>query len=49
MNLKGEFFYDNIMINTNVIEAARRSGVKKMVCFLSTYYVRTSLRNTASP
>jgi len=36
MNHKGEFFYDNIMINTNVIEAARRSGVKKMVCFLST-------------
>ena len=36
MNHKGEFFYDNIMINTNVIEAARINGVEKLVCFLST-------------
>lgn len=33
---KGEFYYDNIMINTNVIEAARTSGIKKLVAFLST-------------
>ena len=36
MNYKGEFFYDNIMINTNVIEACRKYNVKKLVCFLST-------------
>lgn len=36
MNYKGEFFYDNIMINTNVIEASRKYGIKKLVCFLST-------------
>jgi len=36
MNYKGDFFYDNIMINTNVIEAARKSGVEKLVAFLST-------------
>ena len=36
MNHKGEFFYDNIMINTNVIEACRKYGIKKLVCFLST-------------
>ena len=36
MNYKGEFFYDNIMMNTNVIEAARINGVEKLVCFLST-------------
>ena len=30
MNLKGEFFYDNIMINTNVIESCRKYGVKKL-------------------
>jgi GDP-L-fucose synthase len=36
MNLKGEFFYDNIMINTNVIESARKSGVKNLIAFLST-------------
>ncbi len=36
MNLKGEFFYDNIMINTNVIESSRKSGVKNLIAFLST-------------
>ena len=36
MNHKGEFFYDNVTINTNVLEAARRVGVKKLVSFLST-------------
>ena len=36
MSHKGEFFYDNIMINTNIIEAARKGGVKNMVVFLST-------------
>ena len=32
----GEFFYDNMMINLNVLEAARRTDVKKVVSFLST-------------
>ena len=36
MNFKGAFFYDNIMMNTNVIEGARMSGVKNLVAFLST-------------
>jgi GDP-L-fucose synthase len=36
MKYKGEFFYDNIMINTNIIESARKHGVKKLVAFLST-------------
>ena len=36
INYKGEFFYDNIMINTNVIESARKYNVKKLVAFLST-------------
>ena len=36
MKYKGEFFYDNIMMNTNVIESARRFGIKKLVAFLST-------------
>tara|TARA_Y100000389_G_scaffold188295_1_gene210689 strand:- start:2732 stop:3640 length:909 start_codon:yes stop_codon:yes gene_type:complete len=36
MNHKGEYFYNNIMINTNVIEGARKYGVKKLVSFLST-------------
>jgi GDP-L-fucose synthase len=36
MNFKGDFFYDNIMMNTNIIEGARMSGVKNLVAFLST-------------
>jgi GDP-L-fucose synthase len=36
MNFKGDYFYDNLMINTNVIEAARKNGVENLVCFLST-------------
>ena len=36
MNHKGEFFYENIVINTNVLEASRLVGVKKLVSFLST-------------
>ena len=36
MNHKCEFFYDNIMMNTNVIEGARLSKVKNLVAFLST-------------
>jgi GDP-L-fucose synthase len=36
MKHKGEFYYDNIMMNTNVIEAARKYDIKNLVCFLST-------------
>jgi GDP-L-fucose synthase len=36
MNYKGEYFRDNIMINTNVIESARKAGVTNLVSFLST-------------
>lgn len=35
MSHKGEYYFDNIMINTNVIEYARRHGVKRLVNFLS--------------
>ena len=36
MKHKGEYFYDNIMMNTNIIESARTHGVKNLVSFLST-------------
>jgi len=36
MNHKGSFFYDNIMMNTNIIESSKNFNVKKLVCFLST-------------
>jgi len=32
----GSFFRNNIMINTNVLEAARMCGVKKLISFMST-------------
>ena len=32
----GEFYYENTVLNTNVLEAARIAGVKKVVSFLST-------------
>ena len=32
----GEFFYDNLMINLNVLEAARRVNSQKVISFLST-------------
>lgn len=36
LNYKGDFFYDNIMINTNLIESAKNNGIKRLVAFLST-------------
>lgn len=36
MNAMGEYFYDNLMINTNVIESSRKFGVDKLMVFTST-------------
>jgi GDP-L-fucose synthase len=36
MKYKGDFFYQNITMNTNVIESAKNHGVKNLVAFLST-------------
>lgn len=36
MNYKGEYFYENVMINTNVIESARKNNIENLVAFLST-------------
>ncbi len=36
INYKGEFFYQNIMMNTNVIESCRQADIKNLVVFLST-------------
>jgi GDP-L-fucose synthase len=49
MKYKGEFFYDNIMINTNVIEQARRSGVQKLIAFLSTCVFPDDVEYPLSP
>lgn len=36
MSYMGEYFYDNLMINTNVIDCAKNSGVEKLISFSST-------------
>ena len=36
MAAMGEYFYDNLMINTNVIESCRKNGVKRLMVFSST-------------
>lgn len=36
MNYKGDFFRENILMNTHIIEAARLHGVERLVAFLST-------------
>jgi len=41
INYKGEFFFENIMINTNVIEAARICGVKKLIDFYQLVFFQT--------
>jgi len=35
-NYPGDFYHDNIMMNTNVIEEARKNGIKKLIFFSST-------------
>lgn len=32
----GQYFRDNILINTNVLESARQTGVEKLISFMST-------------
>ena len=49
MTQKGDFFYQNIMMNTNVIESARRSGVKKLISFLSTCVFPNDVEYPLSP
>ena len=36
MDKLGEFFYENLQMTLNIIEASRLCGVEKMVCLLST-------------
>jgi GDP-L-fucose synthase len=36
INYMGEYFYDNLMINTNIIESCRKYNVQKLLVFSST-------------
>lgn len=44
-NFTVEFFRENILINDNVMECCRIYEVKKLVSFLSTWYVRPNKFN----
>jgi len=43
MKYKGEFFYDNIMMNTNVIEQARKHKIKNLVAFCQLVFFQMML------
>ena len=49
MNYKGQYFYDNLMINTNVIESARQARVKRLVAFLSTCVFPDNVKYPLTP
>jgi GDP-L-fucose synthase len=49
MSRPGEFFYGNIIMNTNLLEAARVSGVKKVVSFMSTCVFPSNVAHPLSP
>jgi GDP-L-fucose synthase len=36
MNALGDFYRENMLINSNVIDQAKNNGVEKLICFLST-------------
>jgi len=36
INFKGDFYYENMMINTNIIHYAKQNNVKRVLSFLST-------------
>ena len=49
INKPGEFFYGNIIMNTNLLEAARVAGVKKVVSFMSTCVFPSNAAHPLSP
>lgn len=48
-NYPGDFYHDNIMMNTNVIEEARKNGVKKLIFFSSTCVFPDKVEYPLSP
>jgi len=48
-NYPGDFYHDNIMMNTNVIAEARKNGVKKLIFFSSTCVFPDKVEYPLSP
>lgn len=49
MNGQGKFFYENISMNTAIIESARKFGIKKLIAFLSTCVFPDDVEYPLSP
>lgn len=49
MNGQGKFFYENISMNTAIIESARKFGINKFVAFLSTCVFPDSVEYPLTP
>jgi GDP-L-fucose synthase len=49
INYPGDFYHDNIMMNTNVIEEARKNGIKKLIFFSSTCVFPDKVEYPLSP
>jgi len=49
MDNQGQFFYENISINTSIIESARKFGIKKFIAFLSTCVFPDNVQYPLSP
>ena len=49
MNGQGQFFHENISINTAIIESARKFGIKKFIAFLSTCVFPDDVQYPLSP
>ena len=48
-NYPGDFYHDNIVMNTNVIEEARKNGIKKLIFFSSTCVFPDKVEYPLSP
>jgi len=48
-NYPGDFYHDNIMMNTKVIEEARKNGIKKLIFFSSTCVFPDKVEYPLSP
>lgn len=48
-NYPGDFYHDNIMMNTNVIEEARKNGINKLIFFSSTCVFPDKVEYPLSP
>jgi len=49
MNSQGQFFYENVAMNTAIIDSARKYGINKFIAFLSTCVFPDNVEYPLSP